>query len=71
MTVLTRGVRIPIVGALLGIGVIGVLRRRRRHRPTGAELQAMDERSFTSFVESLGLKTVTTADLRPTAVSSD
>jgi len=43
--------------------MVAILRGRRRRRPTGAELNAMDERSFAAFVESTGLKTVTTAGL--------
>jgi hypothetical protein len=32
---------------------------------------AMDERGFASFIESTGLKTVTTAGLEPTTAAND
>jgi hypothetical protein len=66
-----RGVRIPLLGALVGVGLVGILRRRRRRRPTGSQLMAMDERGFASFVDSTGLKTVTTAGLEPTASANN
>jgi hypothetical protein len=60
-----RAARLPIVGAIVGLGVLRLLRGRRRRRPTGAELMAMDDVSFAAFIESTGLKTVTDADLGP------
>lgn len=58
-----RAARLPIVGAILGWSVLRRLRDRRRHRPTGAQLMAMDDASFAAFVESTGLRTVTSAGL--------
>jgi hypothetical protein len=66
-----RGIRIPLIGALVGVGLVGILRRRRRRRPTGSQLMAMDERGFALFIESTGLKTVTTAGLEPTTAAND
>lgn len=56
-----RAARLPIVGAILGWSVLRRLRDRRRHRPTGAQLMAMDDALFAAFIESTGLKTVTAA----------
>jgi hypothetical protein len=66
-----RAIRIPLLGALVGVGLVGILRRRRRRRPTGSQLMAMDERGFASFVDSTGLQTVTTAGLEPTTAAND
>jgi hypothetical protein len=63
--------RIPLLGALVGVGLLGILRRRRRPRPTGSQLMAMDERGFALFIESTGLKTVTTAGLERTTAAND
>lgn len=57
--------RLPIVSAIAGLGVLRRLRDRRPHRPTGAQLMAMDDASFAAFIESTGLKTVTGAGLGP------
>jgi hypothetical protein len=65
----TRSVRLPVLGALLGLGLFGVMRRRRRHRPTGAEL--VDDGAFAAFIESTGLETVATADVRPASAGND
>jgi hypothetical protein len=58
-----RAARLPIVGAIVGLAVLRRLRDRRRHRPTGAQLMAMDDASFAAFIESTGLKTVSGAGL--------
>jgi len=60
-----RAARLPIVGAIVGMGVFRRLRDRRRQRPTGAQLMSMDDASFAAFIESTGLKTVTSAGLGP------
>lgn len=61
----SRAARLPIVSAIVALGVLRRLRDRRRHRPTGAQLMAMDDASFAAFIESAGLKTVTGAGLGP------
>ncbi len=60
-----RAARLPILGAIVGLGVLRRLRDRRRRRPTGAQLMAMDDASFATFIESTGLTTVTGAGLGP------
>jgi hypothetical protein len=62
-----RGKSLSILGGLVGATwLISVLRGRgRRHRPTGAELAAMSDADFAAFIDSTGVKTVTTAGLSP------
>jgi hypothetical protein len=56
--------RLPVLGGLIGLtGIVGILRARRPKRPTGAELAAMSDADFASFIRSSGVKTVTTAGL--------
>jgi hypothetical protein len=59
-----RALRLPILGVIGLTGVLGILRRRSRGRPTGAQLMSMNDADFAAFVKSTGLKTVTTAGLR-------
>ena len=66
-----RVTRLPVIGALVGVGIVSVLRRRRHRRPTGAKLMAMDDPGFAAFIESAGLKTATTAGLDPGKASTD
>ena len=66
-----RGLRLPIVGALFGVGILGVLRSRRRRRPNGTQLMAMDDAAFAKFIESTGLQTVTSAGLGSSQASTD
>jgi hypothetical protein len=66
-----RAARLPFVGALAGIGLLSLLRRRRKRRPNGAQLMAMDDASFAAFIESTGLKTVTSAGLDSRGATSD
>jgi hypothetical protein len=58
-----RAARLPILGTIVGLGVLRPLRNRRRRRPSGAQLMAMDDASFAAFIESTGLKTATNAGL--------
>ena len=39
--------------------------RKRNRRPTGDQLSKMSDAELASFIRSSGLKTVTTAGLRP------
>ena len=66
-----RAARIPILGALFGVGQIGVLRSRRRRMPSVDQLMAMDDAAFAAFIESTGLKTVTTAGLSSSKAPAD
>lgn len=70
----TRGVRLPVLGGLLGAtGLIGILRAlgRRNRRPTGDQLLKMSDADFASFVHSSGMKTVTSAGLAPREGNAD
>ena len=63
----TRSRSLSMLGGLIGATwLVSVLRKRgrgTRHRPTGAELAAMSDADFAVFIDSTGVKTVTTAEL--------
>jgi hypothetical protein len=57
------GLRLPLIGGLLGLGgLIGMrMMRGGRRRPTASQLMKMDDATFAEFIRRTGLRTISSS----------